>query len=263
MGQPYRNDITIKYLLIYIKYLVLKQYMIIEKDVEITKNIRAIVNGFDDITFSGSADNGSEALTLIFKNNPDIIFLDIDNTINNLPEFLLDINQHSKNQSVFIALSSSKENAYNAYRYGFFDYLLKPLTELTLRRCVLRSIKKYPSQSCETICLKSNKDYQYLNTGEILFLKADNNTTDFHMKDGSIIGAYKTLKTFENTLPQKFLRIHKSYIINSKCVSRIHYGKAICIIKNPSYKIPFTKTFIGNIDSINTVLSNSAFITLN
>ena len=223
--------------------------------------------------FSESSINQEEALTLIFKNKPDIIFLDIDGTLDNLPEFLLDITQHCKKQPTFIALSASKGNAYDAYRYDFFDYLLKPLTELTLQRSVLRYQKKHPSniceiacpkvRICETICLKSNKDYQYLNTIEILFLKADNNTTDFYMKDGSIVGAYKTLKTFENTLPQNFLRIHKSYIINSCCVSRIQYGKSICIIKKPFYKIPFTKTFIENIDTINATLSNRAFITLN
>lgn len=251
----------------------MKQYIIIEKDVEITKLIRAIVDSFEGIIFSGSADNESEALTLIFKNNPDIVFLDMDNTIGNLSVFLLDINQHNKNQPAFIGLSSFKKKAYRAYRYDFFDYLLKPLKELDLQRSILKYQKKHPSKickmicsrfsRCETICLKSNKDYQYLNTHEILFLKADNNTTDFHMKDGSIVGAYKTLKIFENTLPENFIRIHKSYIINSHCISRIHYGKSLCIITNTSHKIPFTKTFIQNIDAINTTLSNRAFITLN
>lgn len=241
----------------------MKKYFIIEKDVKAIKHIRTIIDSFNEVVFSGASREQDEALNLIFKNSPDIIFLDIDNTINNLPDFLLDINQNNKNHPAFIALSSSTENAFNAYKYDFFDYLLKPLTELSLRRSILRYKKKHPSKPYETICLKSNKDYQYLNIDEILFLKADNNTTDFHMNDGSIIGAYKTLKTFENTLPRKFLRIHKSYIINSHSISRIHYGKAICIIKKPSYKIPFTKTFIKNIDSINATLSNKAFITLN
>jgi len=241
----------------------LKKYFIIEKDVKTIKHIRTILDSFNEVVFSGASNNQNEALNLIFKNNPDIIFLNIDNTINNLPEFLLDINQHNKNQPTFIALSSSTENAYSTYKYDFFDYLLKPLTELTLRRNILKYIKKYPLKKCETICLKSNKDYQYLNTKEILFLKADNNTTDFYMNDGTIICAYKTLKTFENTLPDFFLRIHKSYIINSKCISRIHYGKAICIIRKTFHKIPFTKTFIKNIDFINTNLSINSFITLN
>ncbi len=241
----------------------MSSYIIVEKNVEITTYIQAVLDSFEDITFLGNAVNKSDALTLIFKNNPGIIFLDMDNTIDNLSDFLLDISQNTKNQPVFIGLSSSEKNAYKAFKYNFFDYLLKPLTELILYRSVQLYKNKHSSQRYEVICLKSNKDYQYLNTNQILFLKADNNTTDFHMKNGSIIGAYKTLKTFENTLPPFFLRIHKSYIINSKYISRIHYGKSVCIIKEPTYRIPFTKTFIENINSINKTLSNKAFITLN
>lgn len=239
------------------------KYFVIEKDAKTNKYIRTTVDSLDDMTFCGSAKDLDKALNIIFKNSPDVIFLDIDNTIDNLPDFLLDINQYSKKEPAFIALSSSEKYAYNAYRYDFFDYLLKPLTELVLRRSILRYKKKHPSKPYETICLKSNKDYQYMNTEEILFLKADNNTTDFYLKDGSIVGAYKTLKTFENKLPQNFFRIHRSYIINSDYISRIHYGKAMCITKNPSHKIPFTKTFIHNIDKINKSFMNKAIITLN
>ena len=82
------------------------------------------------------------------------------------------------------------------------------------------------------------------------------------MADGKVIGAYKTLKVFEDTLPQTFLRIHKSYIINRHCISRVHYGKSVCFINN-EYKIPFTKTFIANIDLINKDLSNNTLTTLN
>ena len=241
----------------------MRHYIVIESDTSSVKKIKTIADGFDDMFFSGSTDNEKDALTLIFQNNPDIVFLDIDNTIDGLPEFLLDVNQHSNNQPAFIGLSFSEKNAFRAYRYDFFDYLLKPIVELNLCRSILKYKKKHPSKAYEMICLKSNKDYQYLNTDDILFLKADNNTTDFQMNDGSVIGAYKTLKTFEDTLPSNFLRIHKSYIINSKFISRIHYGKGVCIIKKPPFHIPFTKTFIDNIDLINTRLSNKAFMTLN
>nr|WP_262897541.1 LytTR family DNA-binding domain-containing protein [Mariniflexile gromovii] len=101
-----------------------------------------------------------------------------------------------------------------------------------------------------------------MNVDEILYLKADNNTTDFYMSDGTKISAYKTLKVFEDLLPKTFLRIHKSYIINRNCISRIHYGKSMCILNN-EHKIPFTKTFIENIDLINSALSHNTLITLN
>jgi DNA-binding LytR/AlgR family response regulator len=80
------------------------------------------------------------------------------------------------------------------------------------------------------------------------------------MSDGTKISAYKTLKTFENSLPKNFLRIHKSYIININCISRIHYGKSICSLSNNQHKLPFTKTFIENIDFINDLYYNNVII---
>ena len=152
----------------------MRHYIVIESDTSSVKKIKTIADGFDDMFFSGSTDNEKDALTLIFQNNPDIVFLDIDNTIDGLPEFLLDVNQHSNNQPAFIGLSFSEKNAFRAYRYDFFDYLLKPIVELNLCRSILKYKKKHPSKAYEMICLKSNKDYQYLNTDDILFLKADN-----------------------------------------------------------------------------------------
>ena len=141
------------------------------------------------------------------------------------------------------------------------DILINPLAELEIRKTVLKLQNNFPIQSRKNICLKSYKDYNYLNIENILYLKADNNTTDFYMDGGEIVGAYKTLKVFEELLPDSFYRIHKSYIINIKCVSRIHFGKSMCIISN-RHKIPFTKTFIENINTINKVLLDTAMFTL-
>jgi DNA-binding LytR/AlgR family response regulator len=102
-----------------------------------------------------------------------------------------------------------------------------------------------------------------LNTDEILFLKADNNATDFFMRDGSTISAFKTLKVFEGLLPDNFLRIHKSYIINSRHVSRINFGKLVCTVERDIHKIPFTKTYLDNVEIMNNALSKSSFLFLN
>lgn len=190
-------------------------------------------------------------MNLILKSDFNLVFFNIDSKKINIADLLLGIQNSLKSKLKFIALSSKKEKAYEAYKYDFYDFILKPLSELSIRKSLLKFKKKQNKKKSKTICLKSNKDFRYLCVDEILFLKADNNTTDFHMLDGTVISAYKTLKTFENSLPKNFLRIHKSYIINSNCISRIHYGKSICTLNNYQDKLPFTKTFIDNIDLIN------------
>ena len=193
----------------------------------------------------------------ILKKDYQLIYFDIDSKSINIPEILLELNNICKKLPSFVAISNNKEKAFDAFRYDFSDFILKPLTELSLRKSLLKYQKKNPPTNLKTICLKSNKDFRYLCVDDILFLKADNNTTDFYMSDGTVISAYKTLKTFECSLPNNFLRIHKSYIINSNCISRIHYGKSICTLTNNQYNLPFTKTFINNIDLINDLYHNN------
>jgi len=212
----------------------------------------------------GVSNEYDQALNLILKETPNLVFIDIDNTFEKPFELVNELNLlFSDYFPVFIAISSSKDKAYEAIKYGFFDFILNPLSELEIRKSILKFQKRNPAIINKNICLKSHKDYQYLNTDEILFLKADNNTTDFYMSDGNIISAFKTLKTFENVLPENFLRIHKSYIINKNFVSRIQYGKLICTIKKNSYDIPFTKTYIDNIEIMKKTLSHNSFQSLN
>ncbi|MGB0879547.1 MAG: LytR/AlgR family response regulator transcription factor [Polaribacter sp.] len=236
--------------------------LIIENNKNTIELIQKVSHNFDKILFNNVHEDQDSALKIVLKNKPQIVFFNIESKHINITEFLFEITQYSTDYPYLIALSSSKEKAYEAYKHGFLDFLLKPLTEFSFRKSILKYKKENPIKEEKTICLKSYKDYQYLNIDNILYLKADNNTTDFYMIDGVVISAYKTLKVFENLLPKNFLRVHKSYIVNSNHISRIHYGKHLCIINN-KHQIPFTKTFIANINLINTVLSKNNIITLN
>ena len=112
------------------------------------------------------------------------------------------------------------------------------------------TITVQPPQSL-IICIKSYGDYRYIDSEDILYFEADNNSTDIHLNNGEMITAFKTLKHFETVLPEsKFLRIHNSYIINVNQVSRIHTGNTVCYIKNSTTKLPFSKSYKDNVDLI-------------
>jgi DNA-binding LytR/AlgR family response regulator len=101
------------------------------------------------------------------------------------------------------------------------------------------------------ICIKSYGDYRYIDSNDVLYFEADNNSTDIHLNNGEMITAFKTLKHFETVLPEsQFLRIHNSYIINVNQVSRIHTGNTVCYIKNSTTKLPFSKSYKDNVDLI-------------
>jgi two-component system, LytTR family, response regulator len=241
----------------------LDNYFIIEKDLCAINRIKSVLGDYPEFNCIGTSNNYNNAMNIILKETPNLVFFNIDSAIENSFQLVHELNLYSDSFPVFIAISAKKEKAYDSIKNGFSDFLLNPLTELEIRKTVLNFQKKNPTVGKKTICIKSYKDYQYLDTEEILFLKADNNTTDFYMSDGIIISAYKTLKTFEKLLPKNFLRIHKSYIINKNYVSRIQYGKLICTIKKNSYNIPFTKTYIDNIEIMKNTLTGCSYQSLN
>ena len=142
------------------------------------------------------------------------------------------------------------------------DYIVKPISEFDLRKAMLR-FQTNQSNDTSTLCLKSYKDYRFIDTDELLFLKADNNSTDFILNDGSTITAFKTLKSFEEILPENFVRIHNSYIINVNYVSRINFGKSKCSIKKSDYLIPFSRSYKDNVEILKDSLSKSAALSLN
>src|SRR5690606_12668274 len=107
--------------------------------------------------------------------------------------------------------------------------------------------KQKQSIGAERICLKSHSDYQFIDLDEIIYLMADNNTTDFFLLHNKKVSAYKTLKHFGRLLPHHFLRIHKSYIINTHQITRINFGKSWVVLRGKTENIPFSKSYKSQI----------------
>ena len=194
----------------------------------------------------------TEGIKKILELKPNIVFLSIGNTsisqslsftlISELHEYLADL-------PTIIVLSTTKEAAYEAHQRGVSGYLVQPIDEIDLQKCLMRYQKTHKSLATK-ISIKSNGDYHFINPNEIIYLKADNNTTDFYLKNGKIISAYKTLKHYEQLLPFYFFRIHHSYLINIDYVSRINLGKSNCYLDNNEIILPFSRTYKDNIDAI-------------
>lgn len=110
------------------------------------------------------------------------------------------------------------------------------------------------------ICVKSYGDYRFIEAKDICYLQADNNSTDIHLFNGEMITAFKTLKHFEGVLTSPFVRIHNSYIVNIDFVSRIHTGNSVCYIKNTTIKLPFSKSYKENVDSIINSITNGNYL---
>ena len=221
-------------------------------------SIKAMVDHFEDYLCMGISDNDADGVNKILELKPNMIFLSIGTSAkNDAPSFSVvsELNEYMEELPSIIAVSDSANFAYEAFQRGISGYLLRPLDINVLRKCLFRYQKKNNGSFSKKICIKSQGDYHFIKAEEIVYLKADNNTTDFYMDNGKIISAYKTLKHYENLLPSYFYRIHHSYVINIEFVSRINLGKSDCYLSNNKIVLPFSRTYKSNIDAIISKMS--------
>ena len=140
------------------------------------------------------AKTGNEALSLIAKINPDVIFLDIE-----LPDMtgfeLLQQLDNINFQTVFT--TSHSHYAIKAFRFNALDYLIKPINESELDEAI-KKIYKFTNNSIDVKNALSNRNYSYI-----------------HLSNGSKELSSKNLAYFEDILVDKnFYRAHRSFLVN-------------------------------------------------
>lgn len=166
----------------------------------------------------------STARERIKNNKVDILFLDIqmnDGTGFDLLESLESINFD------VIFTTAFDEYALKAFKYSATDYLLKPISisdlKDSLNRLSQRKMKEmhpflrsiYSSGDFSRINIPGLSENKIVNVDQILYCQSDNNYTWFYMRDGNKVLSSKTLKTYEEMLPNNvFFRSHQSYLIN-------------------------------------------------
>ncbi len=227
-------------------------FLIIDNNQASTDETLRLFENFPNYFCAGILKNDETAMDQIFKIKPQLVVMSVPfETKDNILSFavLSEMHQYMDSMPYFIALSQTQDFAFDAIQSGFSDYLLKPMQLHHLGKSLFKFEKRCAVPATATICIKSYSDYQFVALQDIIYLKADNNTTDIQLINGKTVNAYKTLKHFENTLPFYFLRIHKSYIVNINHVSRIHFAKSKCYL-NYNEVLPFSISYRENIDAI-------------
>lgn len=153
----------------------------------------------------------------------------------------------------WIGVFSDKQWAFDAWKAGASDGLMWPIEPTALlqsiQHCLLDRNASAPFHVHSLqLGIRSYGDHRYFKADDIIYLKADNNSTDLHLLHETIT-AFKTLKYFEQSLPfPHFVRIHNSYIVNAHHIKRIQTGHGVCYLGPERIKIPFSKSYKTHID---------------
>jgi two-component system, LytTR family, response regulator len=204
------------------------------------RNIRILLKDEPEIEIVGEAASGREALALINKHSPDLLFLDIQ-----MPEmdgFGVLENIEAEQLPVIVFVTAFDQYALKAFEFHALDYLLKPFDderfEKALRQAKLqieqREVKDLSQrlvallegregqsfgptarqEYVSRLLIKSSGRVSFLKTDEIDYVQAEDYYVKLHVgRRGHLLR--ETMNEMEAKLePSKFLRIHRSTIVN-------------------------------------------------
>ncbi|UMB53915.1 LytTR family transcriptional regulator DNA-binding domain-containing protein [Lutibacter sp. A64] len=234
------------------------KYVIVDSQPDAIVELQNHMKDYGQYVCVGVAKNSEEAIHIIIDKTPNLVFFDPEIMVQGVKEcsfgIISETYQLLKRLPHFIAMSNSTALSYKAIKKGVFDYLLKPFNYYECKKALIRFENTQPE--AEIICIKSFTEYRFMELNDIIYLKADNNTTDFFLKDGTMVTSFNTLKHFEVELPNTFARIHKSYIINMMHLTKIHFSKFQCSLKHTNIFIPFSKSLKSKMMEIKDLMMN-------
>lgn len=184
----------------------------------------------------GEAENVEQAIELIHKVKPDVVFLDV-----NMPgkSGLQLVEELVKNNIEHNVVFTTAHNHYaiQAFRLSAIDYLLKPIQENELLEAIEKVVKeksiKQDSKKFNslldnlqqnnngTITIPVNYGYEYIVINDIEFIEAERAYAIIHLIDGSKKIVSKPMGYFEELLKHLnyFVKTHRSYLVNISHVS--------------------------------------------
>lgn len=144
--------------------------------------------------------------------------------------------------------------AIKAIKYAAFDYLLKPIDIQELQEAIsnvetrennqtkkqvelLQQNMLHPKKQLNKLAIPTLEGLLFFDINDIIHLEANSNYTNIYFTNKTKITASKTLKEFEELLPEDiFFRTHHSHLINLNYIKRYIKGDGGQIeLQNGSY----------------------------
>lgn len=187
------------------------------------RNVTVLLRADPAIGSIEECGSGVEAIEVIRRWKPDLVFLDVQ-----MPECggfdLLELLGADLPHAV-IFVTAYDEYALRAFEAGALDYLLKPFDDARFGRALNRAKDKlahYPRlqpQPAKRLAVKSPGQLLFLNVSDIDWIEAASYYACLHVGGDTHI-IRRTLSELERDLGEgKFIRIHRSIIVN---LDRIH-----------------------------------------
>lgn len=184
--------------------------------------LRKYIAEVQDLEVLAECRNAAEATHQLNKVHIDILFLDI-----NMPGISgISLARSLTSSPLIIFTTAYPEYAVEGFELNATDYLVKPFSFERFLKAVNRALErlrenKDPGAPNGKILVKADKKLYALQFSEILFLEGQGDYIRIRTGQLNLL-VHDTIKNFLGSLPvQDFMRIHKSYVINLKCIEYI------------------------------------------
>ena len=185
-------------------------------------SIVKLIENHQSLNLVAQYNNAIEAKEGIATSDIDLIFLDIEMPILSGFDLLDDLTV--KPQIIFV--TGKTKYAFKAFDYDAIDYLRKPISKERFLNAVHKAVTNYKLKNEEGfdeedfIFVKSNLKKRKVFLNELRYIEALGDYVKMVTEHDSLV-VLSTMKAFEALLPEdRFLRIHKSYIVNLDKVIR-------------------------------------------
>ena len=228
------------------------QVLIVDDEFLARKLLQDYVSKLPELQLAGTAQNAFEAFSFCKEHHVDIVLLDI-----HMPDLNgIELARTLKNVPSIIFTTAYSEYALESYEVNAVDYLLKPIALPRFMQAIEKAIARLnglstpsdtpqpsqpepkeatpqPSQTLQTpqpsqplqtptyLMVKADYKLYKINYNDIHYIEGQHEYVSFYTKDKRVTALY-SLKTLEDMLPRdKFIRVHKSYIVNIDHISEI------------------------------------------
>lgn len=245
----------------------IKTLLVDDEEVAIHR-LKKLLGAWPNVNIIGEAKDGRSAVDLINSQRPDLVFLDIQMPGSNGFE-VLDQLQYTP---LIVFTTAYEEYAVKAFEKNSLDYLLKPVEgerlALTMKRIIqnkagdqnlllkIQQLMGYEKTKdrISTIPVKTGNKITLVHVADIIFLEAKEKYVTIHLKEGEKLIEY-SLTWLEHRLPEEFLRVHRSFIVNKLKIREIHkYFKGTFLLVMDDVKSSKIKTAYSYAETIRTKL---------
>ncbi len=194
-----------------------------------------IEENFRHVTILAEAGNIPEAVKLIHKNKPDLVFLDIEMPGHSGLE-ILDFFPPDDIHFHIIFVTAYSEYALQAFELSAVDYLLKPVSPKNLERALnkisedntfgadhYKTLQENLHSENKKIALKTGDGILFIKLNDILYLRAEGTYTHFILDKQKPVLVSKNLAEYDKLQEiGNFMRINRSNLININRIQKIH-----------------------------------------